>query len=498
MNLLATLAQYLGQISQKSRPPLPDALAKAKTPETVALRDNLQKLLKSYYAQEHKLEQFRAALAKQQKLLSNVAYKDSVTHLLNRRGFEESAKRYLAESARYQRFLPLLLLDLDGFKNVNDSLGHAAGDMLLKNVAKRLIDATREEDLIARLGGNEFALMLPNVNSSYDAAVVAQRIVESLQEPYTIKKQIVHVGASIGISYFPDVEPEIREVLRYASRALSQAKSTGCNSYKFYNIEMNDVYQERTYIVKALHQAVENNEFHLVYQPQVDLKTHKTLGVEALLRWNHPEHGTISPEIFITIAEEIGLINTIGEWVIKQACADLRSWKQFYNKPLTLAINLSAQQLTSDKLIYVLHRTIAKNKLDPSHIELELTETAVMQNSVVSVDMIHQIHDLGVKICIDDFGTGYSSLQRLTTLPISTLKIDRSFIHNLDQDENNAIIAQSIVELGKNLNLAVVAEGIETEQELAFLQQCECQQGQGYYFSKPVCVDKLINYLTHH
>lgn len=457
-----------------------------------------KKLEAQLQASQQTLQKFRQTLAKQQHLLTSVALKDPTTKLLNRQGFAEAATRYLAESARYQRFLPTFLLNLDGFKNVNDSLGHAAGDILLQKVAKRLLKSTRQEDIVARLGSDEFALILSNTKSPYDTAMIAERIVASLAQPYELNDTMIQISASVGIACTPEVNPDLTDVLKYSARAMQQAKSYGRNTYRFYSMDMNDVYQERAYIVRALHNAIKNNEFHLVYQPQVELKHCTTVGVEALLRWNHPEHGTIRPDIFIGIAEEIGLMNTIGEWVIHQACSDLHSWEGKLKRPISMAINLSAQQLMSESLVYNLHRTLKKFNLNPHQIELELTETAVMQNSVEAIDTLNQIHDLGVRISIDDFGTGYSSLQRIKKLPISALKIDRSFIHDLTKDENNAIIAQSIVDLGKNLDLDVIAEGIENENELAFLQGCHCPQGQGYFFSKPLVYDKILDYIANH
>jgi diguanylate cyclase (GGDEF)-like protein len=439
-------------------------------------------------------------IQEQMEQLRHYAYYDELTGFLNRHAFEEVATREIAEAKRRPHdFLAILYMDLDNFKNVNDTLGHPAGDELLKEAAKRLNTILRSEDIRARLGGDEFAVLLTHLKSTEDANKIACKIIEEICLPYQLSINIVHVGASIGIACYPDAGDNLTELLKNADIALYRAKESGRGTLQFYSEEMKQTHQKRLFIEQGLHNAILKQEFFLEYQPKFILETQTIIGMEALLRWNHPQLGVIFPDQFIPIAEESGLIIPIGQWVLETACRQFQLWNQLSSGrlSLTIAINLSPRQLTNANFVETMSQILKSSGVPAECIELEITESTLMryaQNELI----LQGLHALSLQITIDDFGRGYSSLSRLKQLPISSLKIDYYFVKDISEEKMDGSIVKSIVNIGKDLGLYVVAEGIETEAQLNFLLKCGCPAGQGNYFSKPLGAEKMTALLLHY
>ena len=426
------------------------------------------------------------SIKQSQSQLEHLAHHDSLTNLPNRLLFEDRLQHAISQSKRQKRQLAILFLDLDRFKNINDSLGHAMGDELLKEVAKRLQKILRDGDTAARLGGDEFTVLVENLDDPSQAAVVASKIQESFKTPYKIAGRELHVTTSIGISIYPDDGQTVADLTKNADAAMYQAKEQGRNSYRYYTSELTRTAFERLLLETELRSALKKDQLLLYYQPQISLINGQMTGAEAVLRWHHPRLGIIPPARFIPLAEESGLIHEIGHWVLKEACEQTR---YLYKQGLfqgRMAINLSVRQIMQTDLILRFEQIIADSQCPPDMLQLEVTEGIFMGQMQQSVPVLDVFKKLGVSIAIDDFGTGYSSLSYLKQLPIDKLKIDRSFIRDLPSDSDAIAITQAIVALGKNLGLHIVAEGVETLAQQALLQKMGCEEGQGYLYSPPV------------
>ena len=419
---------------------------------------------------------------------------DELTGLANRKHFLDKLDQATALARRSNALVGVLLMDLDDFKIINDSLGHCAGDELLKAVALRLRNTLRESDTVARLGGDEFAILLPSIGEAGEAAAVARKILTVLGHSFVIQTREVHVGASIGISLFP-MDGDQSYLLKNADLAMYHAKRQDGRRFHFYSEELDTQNQRHMTLEAELRLAVERNELSLVYQPKINLDTRRVEGAEALLRWHHPTLGHISPAEFIPIAESTGLIIPIGEWVLRTACRQSKAWQDAGITAFPLAINLSARQFLGDGLVPMVKRVLAQTGVDTRCLELELTETVLIQNMGETVSALLELKAMGIALSLDDFGTCYSSLSYLLQLPFDILKLDISFVRNLSVMPNACTLTKAIINLSHNLGLKVVAEGIETEDQLLFLHENGCDIGQGYYFSRPVGPAALLEFL---
>lgn len=425
---------------------------------------------------------------------------DALTGLPNRLLFHDILVKAAAHAYRTEKLLAVMFLDLDEFKNINDTLGHECGDSLLKEIARRLTTTLRGNDLvarddgiIARQGGDEFTILLQGISVVQNIVQVAERILAAVSEPFLTDGHEMYVTASIGITVFPFDDTDIERLLQNADTAMYRAKESGRNHFQFYTAEMNTLIRERMAIENGLRHALAADEFVLHYQPQMDIRTGKMVGVEALVRWAHPDKGLISPAVFIPVAEESGLIVPLGEWVLRTACRQRKLWQDAGLPHIRVAVNLSARQFREPHLAEMVTRALADAELDPhsDHLELELTESLLMKDMEASLVTLQALHEMGVCLSIDDFGTGYSSLSYLKRFPIHTLKIDQSFIRDIMTDPKDAAIAATIVALAHNLELNVIAEGVETAEQLALVRDMGCDQMQGYYFSKPLPAEEL-------
>ncbi|MBD2018745.1 EAL domain-containing protein, partial [Leptolyngbya sp. FACHB-36] len=420
---------------------------------------------------------------------------DLLTNLPNRMLFNDRLPLALANAHRAGTMLAVLFLDLDRFKTINDTLGHVIGDQLLQAVAQRLSDCLREGDTISRWGGDEFTLLLPQISHAEDAARVAQRMIEALKPAFLLEGHELYISCSIGIALYPRDGDDAQTLLKNADAALYRVKEHGRNSFQLYAPAINSTASERLALESSLHGAVERNEFVLHYQPQVDIYTWKVTRMEALLRWQHPEFGLIAPRVFIPLAEENGLIMTIGEWVLRTACAQNKAWQDTGLPALRIAVNLSARQFQQPQLVQMIAAILAETQLDSSYLELEITETTAMQNVVLTASVLQELHNMGIHVSIDDFGTGYSALSYLKKFSLHTIKIDQSFVQELPTDVNDSAIVQAMVTLGLGLNLNVVAEGVETREQLEYLRSLNCREVQGYLFSRPLSTDAATTFL---
>ncbi|MBB1270487.1 EAL domain-containing protein [Shewanella sp. SR44-3] len=410
---------------------------------------------------------------------------DPLTNLPNRTLFQDRLNHAITKAHRNQNIVALFFLDLDRFKHINDSMGHHIGDLLLKAVAHRLQSAVREGDTVARLGGDEFTIILEGVSKVSSATVVAEKILHAFQTPFLLDDKTLTISPSVGISLYPDDATDASSLIKYADTAMYHAKSVGRNNFQFYTDQLNQYATRHVQLEAGLKLAIQENELSLVYQPKYDILTKKIVGFEALLRWNHPILGFISPAEFIPLAEETGFINQIGQWVINKACSQLAQWHELGFKEVTIAVNLSARQLKAD-IVSTIEVALAVAGLPASALELELTESMIMGNPKDSVAILSQLKELGLTIAVDDFGTGYSSLSYLKRFPIDTLKIDREFVRDITEDPDDAAITSAIITLAHSLELNVVAEGVETQAQLDFLLKEGCDQVQGFLLSKPL------------
>jgi diguanylate cyclase (GGDEF)-like protein len=397
---------------------------------------------------------------------------------------------------RYDRWVTVVFIDLDNFKFVNDSLGHNAGDELLKIVARRMVDCIRGTDTVVRLGGDEFVILLFDQPKSADvASATLQKIRAALADPIHVDGHDVQVTCSIGLANYPNDGTDADALLANADAAMYRAKETGRDNFQFYTPELNTKAHEKFTLQTELRNAILRSEFVLLYQPQVDLRSGRVFAVEALIRWRHPTLGVIPPVKFIPIAEDTGLIVPIGDWVLHEACRQNKAWQDAGLPPMTVCVNVSARQFKERSLIGRVVSALRESGLEAQYLELELTESLIMQDVEQAVATMRELQTLGVQLSIDDFGTGYSSLAALKTFPVARLKIDKSFINDLPNDENDRAVASAVISLGQKLNLRVIAEGVETDDQVAFLRQNNCDEMQGYHFSKPVSASDIESLL---
>ncbi|MEH6346599.1 MAG: EAL domain-containing protein [Bermanella sp.] len=422
-----------------------------------------------------------------EKRLIRLANFDPLTNLANRAYFHDAMGRAIARCKRSHNILGLLFLDLDHFKHINDSLGHDAGDMLLQFVGERISESVRAGDLTARLGGDEFAVILHDLNSITAAAHIAEKIISSITKPVDLQGNRITASISIGIAIFDENTMALDELTKAADTAMYAAKHEGRNNFQFFDPEMQKRAEEKNKIQITLHQAMHNNELSMFFQPKVDISLNKIVGMEALIRWTTLDGRRIPPDVFIPIAEESGQILELGEWVFKQVCQQITKWKKVAGfNDLVISVNVSAIQLKTGNFHELVKASLEEFDISPHQLDLELTETAVMSNPQQCITELEAIHKLGVQISIDDFGTGYSSLNYLKRFPIDTLKIDRCFIKDIGEDKYDEEIIKVMVAIGHTMGIKVVAEGVETQQQLEFLRSIGCDQGQGYFFSKPM------------
>jgi diguanylate cyclase (GGDEF)-like protein/PAS domain S-box-containing protein len=425
-----------------------------------------------------------------------LAYYDVLTGLPNRTLLRDRLGQMIAVSHRDHHQFALLFMDLDRFKYINDSMGHLVGDRLLQAVALRIQQHIREDDTVARLGGDEFIVLLRDTGES-SAAVVANKLLVSLAAPYDLGGHVVSTQASIGVCIFPDHAQDADTLIKNADMAMYSAKEEGRNNYQFFKPEMNFRVDLLFSMEKDLRLALERGDFYLHYQPQVDLATGKLCGVETLIRWNHPDKGTVSPAEFIPVAEETGQIIAIGEWVLRTACAQMVEWRKTGLVDVTLAVNLSMRQLRQPALVELVKEVLNETGLDPHYLELEITEGIMMGDNRIAMRFLVEMDNLGVHLSIDDFGTGFSSLNYLKKLPVDKLKIDQSFVRDIETDESDAAIIRSIISLGHRLNLRVVAEGVETQEQLDFLRIRGCDEMQGYFYARPMSAASFAEFVKN-
>ncbi len=415
-----------------------------------------------------------------------MATHDALTGLPNRHLLQDRIAQALAHGRRSQEQAAVLFIDLDHFKVINDTLGHDVGDLLLQEAAARLTAVIRNEDTAVRQGGDEFIVLLPNITNSLDAEAVAQKILDELTLPFCIHGKELHISGSIGIALFPDDGEDVRALLKTSDIAMYHAKENGRNNYQFFAPEMNQRAAEKHALGIDLRHALERNELLLYFQPVIDMPGSKLTSMEVLLRWRHPKHGLILPSKFIPLAEETGLIVPIGEWVLRQACLQIKAWQsQGYDVP-KLAVNISARQFRQKTLVADITRILVETGVEPRCLVLEITESMLVENIEETIKTLHQLSALGLEISIDDFGTGYSSLSYLKRYPINTLKIDQSFVRDIATDPDDAAIIAAIIAMARSLKMRVLAEGVETQAQLDFLTRQGCGCFQGFYFSKPL------------
>ena len=429
------------------------------------------------------------ALRQSHEKLKELAEHDSLTKLVNRYGFELCLNRTLSQVKRHQDMLAVILLDLDDFKGINDTLGHQVGDVLLVEVANRLSAALREGDLIARLGGDEFVVLVTESENRYFPMVVANRLQQAFEEPFPLGEHEVLIGASIGIAVYSDLVCDSSELLKCADIAMYRAKKMGRNQIQFYSEELAREVRFRNRIEMGLRTALERDEFRVFYQGKFDAITGELLGMEALLRWQHPEDGLLAPDSFLPIAEEIGLVDEIGEWVLAQACAQTVKWLAMLaprGKQLSVAVNLSPSQIVRETLYQTIVRVLQQTGLPATQLELELTENALIEEPLELAKVLERIASLGVVLSLDDFGTGFSSLEHIKYFPINVLKIDKSFVASVEQDERGKRLLSALINFANGFNVVSVAEGIETEAQAQFCRERGCNLLQGYLYCRPI------------
>ena len=427
--------------------------------------------------------------------LDHLVHHDPLTNLPNRALLQDRLGQAIELARRQGRRIAVMFMDLDQFKHVNDSLGHAVGDQLLQSVARRVVGCVRHSDTVSRQGGDEFILLLPYIEHAEDAALSAQKVLTALAAPHHVDGHHLHIGASIGISIFPDDGQDAETLIKGADTAMYDAKNSGRSNYKFFEPRMNVRAVERQSLEAGLRLALERQEFVLHYQPKINLHSGTIVGVEALIRWQHPQRGLLPPAQFVPIAEDSGLILPIGRWVLREACRQARAWQDAGLPPTAVAINSSVPEFQAKDFLENIRATLEATRLEPRYLEIELTESILMHDAEATESVLHALADLGIKLAVDDFGTGYSSLSYLRRFPLDTLKIDQSFVSRMTDNPDDAAIVSAVISMAKALRLNVIAEGVETPEQLAFLLAQHCDEGQGYYFGRPVAAEALVHLL---
>jgi diguanylate cyclase (GGDEF)-like protein len=429
--------------------------------------------------------------------LRHMEYHDPLTGLANRNKLDQFINQILTRSRRHQESFALMLIDLDRFKYVNDTIGHEAGDLLLQIIADRLKGAIRNTDLVARLGGDEFVVVVTDVVKSESVALIANKILESVMEAVVVKGQKIYITTSIGISLYPFDGQTMQTLMKNADLALYRSKDHGKNNYQFYTLEMTSKAQEKMALQNALVHAFANDEFHLHYQPTMELKTRKITGVEALLRWKNKQFKLITPDDIIVLAEETGLIVPVNEWILRMACQNLKGWRQLGFGSLSVSVNCSARQFKQANLTNDILKILSETGVSPHNLELEVTEQLIMQDTDNILRNLHALKDLGVQITIDDFGTGYWSLNNLRRLSVDKIKIDKTFTKQMLLDETSGDIVKAIIAMVNKLDIKSVAEGVESREQYEFLQREGCIEIQGYYLTQPLSEEAMAHYLKH-
>jgi diguanylate cyclase (GGDEF)-like protein len=427
--------------------------------------------------------------------MAHSAQHDFLTGLPNRMVLNDRVSQAIVLAPRHSKKVAVLFLDLDGFKHINDSLGHAIGDKLLQSIARRLVECVRSSDTVSRQGGDEFVVLLSEVEQPEDAAITARRMLETVAEPHSIDHHDLHITTSIGASVCPEDGGDAATLIKNADTAMYQAKENGRHSYQFFKPAMSVRAVERQSIEESLRRALERQEFTLHYQPKVNLKTGEITGAEALIRWTHPVRGPVSPAQFIPVAEDCGLIVPIGNWVLHEACKQARAWIESGLPVGNMAVNISAMEFRDEKFLEGVFTILEETGLDPGCLELELTESVLMKHAESTESILRALRARGVLLAVDDFGTGYSSLSYLRKFPINALKIDQSFVRQITTAPDETTIVAAVISMGRSLKLRVIAEGVETQEELAFLQARQCDEAQGYYFSRPVLPEQFAKLL---
>jgi diguanylate cyclase (GGDEF)-like protein len=421
--------------------------------------------------------------------MTYLAEHDFLTDLPNRLLLNDRISQALNLASRRKTKLALLFLDIDHFKKINDTLGHGIGDKLLVELSKRLQICLRSTDTISRQGGDEFVILLPEITDNQDAAEIAEKLISFTSSSFDIDLNEINISISIGIAVYPDDGETAEILMKNADTAMYHAKSEGRNNFQYFTLDMTQRVSEQLNLENNLQKAIKNNELVLHYQPKVSMATGKMIGFEALLRWQHPEWGIISPDRFIPIAEESGLIRPIGNWVLREACRQNRVWQDLGLPAIPVAVNLSVVELRQPSFVQEVTRVLMQSGMAPEHLELEVTESIAIQEYTDVISLLQNLKEMGVRLSIDDFGTGYSSLSYLKRLPIDTIKIDKSFIRDIGIDLNDAAIVDAIISMSHSLGLSVIAEGVETKEQLDFLKTHHCDEIQGYYFGRPVPAD---------
>lgn len=470
--------------------------------EQRAAREDLERRVQQRTAQLAQTnERLVAEIAEREQIeerMRHLANHDELTGLPNRRLLLDRLAQAMALARRGTDALAVMFLDLDRFKNINDSLGHSVGDVLLRGVAQRIVGTVREGDTVARLGGDEFVIVLPRIDTGTHAAVVAGKVMEALARPFRIDGHDLHVTASIGIALYPGDGATPDTLLRNADAAMYHAKEAGRDNQQFFAAPMNVAAAQRLALENDLHHALQRSELFLHYQPRIDLGTARLVGVEALVRWRHPARGVIAPGGFITLAEETGLISRVGDWVLREACRQLLAWQHAGVPALPVAVNLSPRQFRQHDVAERISDVLSETGVPPQLLELEITETTLMQHTEQTLATLRRLHGMGLRMAIDDFGIGYSSLSYLKRFPVDQLKIDQSFVRDIGSDPANAAIVSTIATLAHNLKLEVVAEGVETSEQLAAVRASGCGQAQGFLFSRPVAADEVPALVARH
>ena len=427
--------------------------------------------------------------------MAHSAEHDFLTGLPNRMLLNDRVSQAIALASRHLKKVAVLFLDLDGFKHINDSLGHPTGDKLLQSIAKRLVGCVRNSDTVSRQGGDEFVVLLSEVEQADNIALTARRMLQAVAEAHSIERHDLHVTTSIGVSIYPDDGVDAEALIKNADTAMFQAKENGRQGYQFFKPAMNVRAVERQSIEESLRRALERQEFALHYQPKINLRTGEITGAEALLRWTHPIRGPVSPSRFIPVAEDCGLILPIGKWALREACQQARAWVDASLPLTTVGVNISAIQFRNENFLQDVFAILQDTGLDPRFLELELTESVLMKHAESTESILKTLRARGVQLAVDDFGTGYSSLSYLRKFPIDALKIDQSFVRQITTTPNETAIVTAVISMGRSLELRVVAEGVETQEELAFLQAHQCDEAQGYYFSPPLLPQQFAKLL---
>ncbi len=499
---LAAIATYflslrLQEIISEPILNLSDAMRRVSESKDFSLRvvkpgnDEIGSLYDGFNEMLHEIEERNLVLQQRQEHLQELAHFDVLTRLPNRVLFRDRLQQAMNLAVRKDQQIAVLFLDLDRFKDINDTLGHSIGDMLLQQVANRMGLVMRDCDTVARLGGDEFTIFIQDIKSAENACMVAQKLLDLFEIPYCLDGQQVYISNSIGITLFPADSGNIDELLMNADIAMYRAKADGKNTYRLYNSEMSQQGTDRVALQSDLRSAVDQKQLRLLYQPKFDTLSGRIIGVEALIRWQHPERGLIPPDLFIPLAEESGSIFAITEWVLNTACLQAKFWHDAGYIGITMAVNISAVSLKRKNVVAMVQQALINTGLPPGLLELELTESMLIENNLMAEETLRVLKDLGISIAIDDFGTGYSSLSYLHRFPIDSLKIDRSFVWNMNRTSNDLAIVVAIIAMAHSLKLQVIAEGVETEEQLETLKTCGCEIIQGYLLSKPVGAEEL-------